>query len=171
MAAVLGIIRGHQGAITIDSREGIGTRVRVLLPSRSQSAREQTDDHPSSRGTILVVDDDVGIQTLVQRALCAKGFRVLTASNGAEGVGVFEQHAGQIRLILMDVTMPQMSGVDALQRIRAAGSDVPVILSSGYDVDSARIEAQDFSGFLEKPYDVTSLLNAVEAALARAEAG
>ena len=171
MAAVLGIIRGHQGAITIDSREGIGTRVRVLLPSRSQSAREQTGDDPGSRGTILVVDDDVGIQTLVRRALSAKGFRVLTASNGAEGVGVFEQHIGQIRLILMDVTMPQMSGVDALERIRATGSDVPVLLSSGYDVDTARIEAHDFSGFLEKPYDVTSLLNAVEGALARAVAG
>lgn len=75
---------------------------------------------------------------------------------------MFRQHAHEIRLILMDQTMPRMSGVEALRAIRALGSKVPVLLSSGY---VAGLEATEFAGFLEKPYDHVGLLAAVEAAL------
>jgi PAS domain S-box-containing protein len=163
MAAALGIIRGHGGAISIESQEGVGTKARVLLPAKAH--HDRPSNSPGERGTILVVDDDAGIQALARRALGNKGYRVITASNGIEGVGLFEQYAAQVSLIVMDLTMPQMSGIEALKRIRATGSKVPVLLSSGYNIDPAGIEVQHFNGFLEKPYDVTELLEAVERAV------
>ncbi len=161
MAAALGIIRGHGGAISIESSEGVGTKARVLLPPKGQSLHQRPSNTPGELGTILVVDDDAGIQALARRALANKGYRVITASNGVEGVGLFEQYATKISLIVMDLTMPQMSGIEALKRIRATGSVVPVLLSSGYNIDPAGVEAQHFSGFLEKPYDINELLEAV----------
>jgi len=142
MATVLGIVRGHAGAIRIDSREGFGTRVRVLFPV--ETAAPPVAPSADDRGTILAAD-------------------------GLEGVSVFEQHRDTIRLILMDMTMPRMGGVEALREIRARGGSMPILLSSGYDVDSMGTQAQEFSGVLEKPYAVQDLWAAVERALAGAE--
>ncbi len=164
MAAVHGIIRSHGGAIRTESQKGVGTRVRVLLPvktaadAKSVPARER-------RGTVLVVDDDPGVQLLVRRALAAQGFGVIMASNGAEGVRLFEQHRGELSLVLMDMTMPQMSGLEALKCIRALGSDVPALLSSGYSFETIAADSPKYSGYLQKPYDVQQLLGAVEKAI------
>jgi PAS domain S-box-containing protein len=165
MAAVLGIIRGHAGAIHIESREGVGTRVHVLLPAKSAEATMEAPLSEPGRGTILVVDDDMGVQSVARRVLASKGHRIITASNGAEGVRMFEQHRNDVRLVLMDMTMPQMSGIEALRRIRAIDTRVPVLLSSGYDVDRSGVDAREFSGFLEKPYSAEELLDAVDQAL------
>jgi PAS domain S-box-containing protein len=160
MAAVLGIVRRHGGAIRIESHVGVGTEVCVLIPATSATATPRRAD--GELGTILIVEDDAGVQAVARRVLTAKGYRVLTASDGVDGVRMFRQHAHEIRLILMDQTMPRMSGVEALRAIRALGSKVPVLLSSGY---VAGLEAAEFAGFLEKPYDHVGLLAAVEAAL------
>jgi PAS domain S-box-containing protein len=161
MAAVLGIMRGHNGAIRIESQEGLGTEVRLLLP-----VRESTSVAPvaGERGTVLIVDDDQGVLSIARRVLSSQGYRVLTATNGVEGVACFEQNRDEIRLVLMDMTMPQMNGVDALHQIRKLGSDVPVLLSSGYGA-SAAAHSGEFSGVLMKPYGFAELLSAVDGAL------
>jgi signal transduction histidine kinase/CheY-like chemotaxis protein/predicted hydrocarbon binding protein len=164
MAAVLGIVRSHGGAIRTESQRGAGTRVRVLLPAKDAPPSARTPGS-SSRGTVLVVDDDQGVQLLVRRALTSKGFAVLLASSGEDALRLFEQHERELALILMDVTMPQMSGVEALKRIRATGSDIPVLLSSGYNVEVVAADSPRFSAYLQKPYDVTQLLSAVAAAI------
>jgi PAS domain S-box-containing protein len=158
MAAVLGIVRGHNGAIRIDSQEGEGTEVRVLLPAREAISVAPT---AGERGTVLIVDDDQGVLAIVRRVLSASGYRVLTAANGVEGVACFEQHRSEIRLVLMDMTMPQMNGLDALQQIRKLDSGVPILLSSGYGA-SAAVHSSEFSGVLMKPYSFAELLSAVE---------
>lgn len=158
MAAVLGIVRGHHGAIRIDSQLGIGTEVRVLLPAREASVVPAA---AGERGTVLVVDDDPGILAIAQRALSAHGYRVLTAGNGVEGVACFRKNQADIRLVLMDMTMPQMNGLTALQQIRSLDAQVPVLLSSGYGA-SAAVHSSQFSGVLMKPYTFTDLLSAVE---------
>jgi PAS domain S-box-containing protein len=158
MAVVLGIVRGHNGAIRIESEEGRGTEVSVLLPPR-----EVTSIAPvaGERGTVLVVDDDIGVLSIARRVLSAHGYRVLTAQNGVEGVACFQQNRAEIRLVVMDMTMPQMNGLDALLRIRQLGSSVPVLLSSGYGA-SAALHSSQFTGTLMKPYSFTELLSAVE---------
>jgi two-component system cell cycle sensor histidine kinase/response regulator CckA len=166
MAAVLGIVRSHRGAIRIESREREGTRVAVLLPARGRDPSvEPQSGEP--RGTVLVVDDDEGVRAVARLTLTAAGYQVLTAADGAEGLRAFERHGPSLQLILMDVTMPGMNGFEALRRIRAAGSAIPVLLSSGYDVDATHTEAAASSGVLEKPYDAAQLLGAVERALGR----
>ncbi|HEY4106017.1 MAG TPA: ATP-binding protein [Polyangiaceae bacterium] len=163
MAAVLGIIRSHSGAIRTESQKGVGTRVRVLLPAKS--ARDPEPTASQKRGTVLVVDDDPGVQLLVRRALSAHGYHVITASNGAEGIRCFERYRSELGVILMDMTMPQVSGLEALKRIRATGSDVPVLLTSGYSFEAMAPDSPVYSGYLQKPYDVQELLGAVARAM------
>ena len=164
MAAVLGIVRGHGGAIRTDSQKGVGTRVRVLLPAKDASIAAVAGT--PSRGTVLVVDDDNGVQLVVRRALTAKGYGVLVASSGADALRLFEQHAASLDLVVMDVTMPHMSGIEALRQIRATGSDVPALLSSGYSVELITDDSPEFFAYLQKPYDIPQLLNAVAGAIA-----
>jgi PAS domain S-box-containing protein len=165
MAAVLGIIRSHKGAISVETAEGKGTRISVLLPAtRDHSAPAET---AGGHGTILVVDDDDGVRGVARATLVSAGYQVMTASNGAEAIRIFERHASSLRLVLLDVTMPHMSGFEVLERIRATGSTIPVLMSSGYDLNGARAAAQGSNGVLEKPYDAAQLLRAVDETLAR----
>ena len=152
-------------AIRTDSQKGVGTRVRVLLPVKDETMAEVTRGAPS-RGTVLVVDDDNGVQLVVRRALTAKGFGVMVASSGADALRLFEQHGASLDLIVMDVTMPHMSGIEALRLIRATGTDVPVLLSSGYSVELLTDDSPEFFAYLQKPYDIPQLLRAVGEAIA-----
>jgi CheY-like chemotaxis protein len=164
MAAVLGIVRGHQGAIRIDSQEGVGTEVRLLLPARETSSVAPA---AGTRGTVLVVDDDMGVLAIARRVLASHGYRVLTAVNGVEGIACFQQNRTEVRVVVMDMTMPQMNGLDALAGIRAIDERVPVLLSSGYGASVAQY-ARQFSGVLMKPYSFLELLSAVEGSLGEA---
>jgi PAS domain S-box-containing protein len=168
LAAVQGVVRSHAGAIHTESQKGIGTRVRVLLPAKSVG-RTVADPDRAKRGTVLVVDDDPGVQMLVRRALASQGYGVIMASNGAEGVRLFEQHEAELCLVLMDMTMPQMSGMEALKRIRATGSEIPVLLSSGYSFEVIAPDSPKYSGYLQKPYDIAALLGAVARASGESE--
>lgn len=164
MAAVLGIVRGHRGAIRIESREGMGTRVRTFFPAPRQEvelAAASGDEH----ATVLIVDDDDGVRALGKAVLASAGYQVVTAANGSEGLRMFERYGAQLKLILMDVTMPGLDGFEALRRIRERGSAIPVLLTSGYEVDASAAASASSSGILEKPYDVGQLLEAVRRAL------
>jgi len=165
MATVLGIVRGHRGGIRVESREGVGTRTVVLLPTRAERGSSIPVAAGGTRGTVLVVDDNEAVRTLVHRTLGQSGYRTVQAVDGAEGVRLFERHQAEISLVLMDVDMPGMNGFEAADRISALRPGTPILMSSGYQVDPAEVERRGL-GMLEKPYDSENLLGAVERAIA-----
>jgi len=157
MAAVLGIVRSHHGAIAIDSRETQGTKVTVLWPAwEGEHGSAQAADR--TRGSVLVVDDDEGVRAVLRRALTGVGYNVILASDASMGLRLLDQHRDVISLVVMDVTMPGMSGFDAVKSIRSRGSRVPILLSSGYEVDAAQAASLGVRCVLAKPYDIAHLL-------------
>ncbi len=173
LAAVIGIVRSHKGTIKIESEENKGTRFRILFPISENRVfidkSPQTDFlHWQGSGTVLVVDDDESIRLLGKATLEQVGMNVIMANDGKEAVYIFKQHANEINLVLMDMTMPHLSGDEAYKQIRDYRSDVKVILSSGYSEQEAtrKFSKSGLSGFLQKPYKPSDLIFKVKDILA-----
>ena len=172
LAAVLGIIRSHGGAIKVYSEPGAGTTIKVLFPAIDEPAPNRptrTGSHEKWRGdgTILLVDDDETVLKIARIMLEEAGFRVRTAANGLEGLEVFAAHTEEITCVVLDLMMPQMDGSEAFREMRRLRPNVRVVLSSGYsDYDvTARFAGQGLAGFLKKPYRSSQLLEVVLAAI------
>ncbi|MDX2475171.1 MAG: response regulator, partial [Candidatus Krumholzibacteria bacterium] len=166
MAAVLGIVRGHEGAITVESQPGIGTTFRVLFPALSRDVKVLKTTRETTKrgqwqgtGTVLVVDDEASVLAIVSRMVERLGFKILTAVDGQDAVEVFREHADEITGVLIDLTMPRMDGGEACLEIQRIRRDAVIILSSGYGETelSARFDGYDFAGFVPKPYKMKDL--------------
>ena len=171
LAAVHGIVRGHAGAMAIESEPGAGSRFRMFLPASGKAA-PATLPPPSTpaadgAGTNLVVDDERTVRNVIRSALESNGFDVVEASDGAEALEAFATHRGAIRLALLDLILPRLNGEEVLAHVRAHDASLPVILSSGFDVtDVAADLAHDHhTWFLKKPFGPSELLIAVRTAL------
>jgi two-component system cell cycle sensor histidine kinase/response regulator CckA len=160
LAAVLGIVRGHRGALLVHSESGSGTLVRVLFPaspqvppSRPTAPGRQAQPEKSTR-TILVVDDEEAIRNSSRFLLESLGFKVLTASEGLEALETFKAMQTEISAVLLDLAMPKMSGAEALRELRLVRLDVPILVASGFSEKETVQQFQDdgLVGYIQKPY-------------------
>ncbi len=171
LAAVLGIVRAHKGAVKVYSAPGAGSTFRVLLPAAesriSRTPPRRQIDRGHTKGAILVVEDEPIVRRTTLAALSQYGYDVRAAENGAVGVEMFEAMADQISLVLLDVVMPVMGGDEALTHIRRIRPDVPVVICSGHnEVESmAHFNDADIDGIVKKPYTPRQLVDMLKSVL------
>ena len=170
MSAVLGIVRGHRGALRVYSEVGQGTTFKMLLPvsSRDVLADEKhghVDGGWRASGTMLVVDDEETIREIACLMLEDLGFKTLSAEDGVAGLEMYRQHQQDIVGVLLDMTMPRMDGKECFRELRRVNPDVKVMLSSGYNEQDAtsRFVGQGLAGFIQKPYSPEALSEKIEA--------
>jgi PAS domain S-box-containing protein len=168
LAAVLGIVRGHRGTIRVQSQPGIGTCFQVYFPPSRKSPEPVITplaDDIQGAGTVLVVDDEDIVRVAARTVLENFGYTVVEAANGKEALRVFERHATEITVVLLDMTMPVMSGVETLRKLRHLDPDVAAIASSGYNESEAlQLFGSSIAGFIQKPYTATDLGRKIKAA-------
>lgn len=162
LASVYGIIKGHGGYIGVESQEGRGTSFYIYMPASDktvQKAIEVADQILEGKGTILLVDDEEMIIDVGTQMLEIFGYNVLEAHSGPEAIEVYRQHQETIDLIILDVIMPEMSGAEVYDQIKALDPEVKVLLSSGYSIDgqAAEMLEKGCDGFIKKPFNMEDL--------------
>jgi PAS domain S-box-containing protein len=171
LAAVQGIVRGHRGAMKVYSTPGRGTTFKVILPCADQTqvknAHTPAEQMLAGTATILVIDDEPLVRGTSKSMLEHYGYTVVVAESGKEGVDLFNVLADRVSLVLLDMTMPVMSGEETLRHLKTSQPDVKVILSSGYNEVEAiqRFTGKGLAGFIQKPYSAATLAEKVKSVL------
>lgn len=179
LAVLQGIMRGHDGAVTVDSQLGVGTTFHVLFPSvpggelrrMMPSAnrlvfdfkRDQTAHSQTGEGTVLIVDDEESVRQLAADIVATAGFKVLTACNGEAGVELYRKHEAEISAVVLDLTMPGIGGEEAYNQMRAIDPEARILLTSGYSNSEIETRFQDkkLAGFVQKPFLPAELLEKI----------
>jgi PAS domain S-box-containing protein len=172
LAAVLGIIRGHQGGMKVYSERGRGTTFKVLLPCAdgvvpSAGGNAPSGDRPwRGQGTVLIVDDEETVRTVSARMVEALGFQSVLASDGREAVALYRAEPARFNLVLLDLTMPHLDGEETFRQLRHINPGVKVILMSGFNQEEAvsRFTGKGLAGFVQKPFEVANMLAIIRAA-------
>ena len=176
LSTVYGIVKRVDGSMEVETEVDTGTTMRIWLPLTDMPATRDEPEPESPIGgneTILLVEDDQQVIALVRRALAESGYRVLTAANGAEALEQFRREATSIRLVLTDVVMPHMGGLELAEELKQLSRDTPVLFMSGYIEDplvSEELERRPDLVLL-KPFSPTDVRTAVRRALDQAGAG
>jgi PAS domain S-box-containing protein len=171
LSAVLGIMRGHKGAVNVQSAPGIGTSMRMLFPAIPRVAKRKAAGGEAAAwrgsGKVLVVDDESLLRYVARAQLESMGFEVIEANDGAHALEVFAAHGPELVLAVLDFTMPRLDGDQAASKMRETRPDLPIVLCSGYGaLDlSERLRNQPSIVLMSKPYSLSEMRDAVRRAL------
>ena len=171
LSAVLGIVRAHKGALKVYSEPGRGTSFKVLLPVSEHpvaNAAPAPKGELQGAGTVLVVDDEEIVRTTARHTLQRYGYQSIVAENGAAALEAYKASGGAVSLVLLDLTMPVMSGEETLRQLQLLNPGVKVLLTSGYNEVEAvqRFAGKGLAGFIQKPYTAAALAEKVKEVLA-----
>lgn len=168
MAAVLGIVRGHRGAIKVYSEPDRGSSFKILLPAsvRPESLYDKraNNDGWKGSGTVLLVDDEETVRAIGKDMLNELGFNVITASDGRDALDLYRSHREIISCVLMDLTMPHMDGEQAYRELRRIDPEVKIAMASGYNEEEVcqKFLGKGMSGFIQKPYRLSELISLMQ---------
>ncbi|HMN31652.1 MAG TPA: response regulator, partial [Caldilineaceae bacterium] len=169
LASVLGIIRSHQGGLHVTSTVGAGTTFLLLFPLLDEALYLPAKSTPSiaptvANGVVLVVDDEGVVREAMVEILSAAGLSVLEAENGQKGIALFRQHEQELKLVLLDLSMPEMSGEQVFYKLQTLNPNIPILLVSGYSEHEVmdRFVNTGLTGFIQKPFTRESLLEQIE---------
>jgi len=166
LSMVYGVVRQSGGYVVIRSETGIGTRMMIWFPTVDEPVAEATVGRDPARGgdeTILVVEDDQSVSSIVEEMLSEAGYSVLTSRNGAEALELYAERGAEVALILTDVVMPRIGGPELIRTLIEQGPIPPVIFASGYtdELLSSFDQLEFDAGFLQKPFNRITLLRQV----------
>jgi CheY-like chemotaxis protein len=166
LAAAMGIVRGHAGALRFSSEPGKGTVFRVFLPRAAAppgdaalTSGRPNVVHGGAGGVVLVVDDEAGVRRVAARMLERSGFQVVEAESGEEALALFLERKGAVHSALVDLTMPGWDGARFARELRRAGAAIPIVFMSGHSEQDAALRAEGDAGFyfLKKPFRLEEL--------------
>jgi CheY-like chemotaxis protein len=172
LSTTLAIVRSHKGFINVYSEVGKGTTFRIYIPatgtgSGAAAAGDQAD-LPTGKGElILIIDDEAAIREITSETLQAYGYKAMTASDGAEGVALFAENKGRIKVVITDIMMPVMDGTAAILALKKMNPDVKIIAASGLTTRGQIKTPSNYNvqAFLTKPYTAEKLLRALATVL------
>jgi PAS domain S-box-containing protein len=170
LATTLGIIKTHEGFITVSSEVGKGTQFQVYLPMNERRKMPRTEDLALLTGKgelILVVDDEAAIRQIAETSLQDYNYKTITASDGVEAIALYAQHKHDISVVLMDLLMPSLDGLTAIRALKRLNPQVKIIAMSGFASNTQLAEAADLDieTFLLKPYTLRELLTSLHSAI------
>ena len=166
LAVVRGIVKNHKGAITVDSQSGKGATFTILLPVTSEKYVLKTrlhDEIPRGDETILFVDDEEFIADMAQNMLERFGYSVETRLNPVEALELFQTKPNEIDLIITDMTMPQMTGINLCEKVKNVRSDIPIIICTGHSslIDEKKSKELGITGYITKPIRMRDLAQTI----------
>ncbi len=177
LAAAMGIIRNHEGALSVESELGSGSTFHIHLPRGSVRVPKSSMDHPMTTpmsGTVLVVDDEETVRDVAARMLRRLGFNVIEAADGQTAINIYQAQSAAVSLVLLDLQMPEMGGAEVYSRLHAIDPDVRILISSGYEesaVTDVITQSDGLAGFVKKPYTLKGLEAAIDKALHHQKGG